>query len=887
MNKKKFIALIMAVAVVISMTAFPIQAETDTDSLYIHAVWSLGIMESDNTDSFLAEETIERIDAIKYVLNFMNIKQYSGDGQRHFTDVSVYSDYYDLTTTAMMAGIIVGNNNGEFRPNDEVSYEEAIAMLLRAMGYDKLANAKGGSLTDYLLVANQYGFLNGISTTGTYITRGEMAHMFYNAFDIGIMEYTAFGATSTFGIDDDRKGLSMLGLKKAEGMVTANSVSSVYYSASPVSIGYVKINDNDFRVGNSNAGQYLGYNVEFYYEYDRDDENTGEIVLVSPKRNDSVTYSFEEGSFIVTGNDLYYTGNTGKKIKIPVTTESIIIKNGSSVPYDLGIFENTPSEGSVTFVENGSSGFYNVVIINAVANDIVRSIDTEAGVLNLKFGGAIQLPEEHTGGLIFVTKNGAPATLSDVKTGDTISYSIDDNSRSITIALSDVQASGSISEISSEYDRLKLTINGTAYLVDNVYFGSDANNLTQEVYEQYNIKLGNNVLAYISCSGSIVDLEVKSARNYGYVLDVGTDSTFGQNVQVKLFTVSGSAAVYDVASNVKIDGISAKSLSAAEICAKIKGQDELIAYELDGSGKISELLFPQEPSGNLYVDQGRFVRTYTLVNAAQYSGATLGGIGANNTYLFSIPQAADGEIIDEDDCDCTLNGLVRGTSYRNVILYDVGLNGVASVALQRASVSGYNTTPTRSYVVRNVVAAVLPDGDSGYKLNYISNGSNGSIYIADETLNLSEGGNGDIQAQDLQFGDIITFEADKAGKMKKFSVLYRDERQANSNGVIYVAGDGILNSREILLMKGTAQYINGDTLSISYTLGGRTCYEIFSGFSKQTLTVINMKEKEVETREVGSIIPTAFSLTGETPGDTIFVNANRNVLNEVIVYEYE
>lgn len=886
MNRKKMMALLTAAAFVIGMMVFPVSAANDSGNLYIDAVWALGIMESDNTDSFLPEETVERIDAIKYILNFMNIKQYSGDGQRHFTDVSIYSDYYTLTTTAMQTGIIIGNPDGEFRPNDETSMDEALVMMLRAMGYDKLANAKGGSMAAYWDVARQYGFLKGISTSGAYITRGDMARLFYNAFDIGMMEYTTIGTQNTIGVNDNRKGLSRLGLKMGEGTLTANPISSVYYTAKRAASGYVEINDKEYRIGDSGADRYLGYHVEFYYAWDEDDENTGEIVLIYPKRNETLICSLEEGSFLVEGSALYYTSdNNGKKNRIDISPESIIIKNGVSVPYDLSFFENAPAEGSVTFVKTGNNSFYNVVEIYAVLNDVVRGLDTEAGKLELKFGGTVNLPEKHLGGTIFVTKNGEPAELGDVKSGDVISYSIDENSRSMTMALCDTQISGAISEIDFEGGRLRVTIGGNRYLIDDVYFGADAKNLTQEVYERYNVKLGNNVVGFVSGSGSIVDLEMKSARNYGFVLEAGVNSSLSEKVEVKLFTTAGDAVIYELSDKLKIDGSSTKNLTSSELCARLGGQTEIIAYELDSSGKISELLFPQEPSGNLYADQGRFVRVHTVTTLAICSGITLDGIGMQDTQLFTIPNAAAGTAIDEDDCEC--GKLERQTNYKDVVFYDVGLNGMAAVALRRAAAnSGYQNIPVKCYVVRNVTPAVQPDGESGYKLNYISGGAEGSVFLADTTTNLSTNANSSIKAQELQFGDIIVFEADKHGKMKKFSVLYREENQKDETGIINLTGDGVGNNRACLVLKGTAQYISGDNLTVKYlSSGGRANYELFTGMNAQSVTVVNRKEKKFETREISSILPTTFSLTGETPGDTIIVNANRNALNEVIVYE--
>lgn len=99
-----------------------------------------------------------------------------------FSDMpsSVWCNGY--VTKAVSLNIINGFADGTFRPNSTVSYNQAIAMLLRAFGLREEAENAGGYPNGYLSVANRYHLLDGVDfKSKNGIKRYETAVIIYNA----------------------------------------------------------------------------------------------------------------------------------------------------------------------------------------------------------------------------------------------------------------------------------------------------------------------------------------------------------------------------------------------------------------------------------------------------------------------------------------------------------------------------------------------------------------------------------------------------------------------------------------------------------------------------------------------------------------------------------
>ena len=89
---------------------------------------------------------------------------------------------------------IVDKMDGEaFNPDESIAAEEFIKMVICLLGYQDVAEQRGGSPHGYLMQASQLGVTKGVSVaTGNYITREDAVQMLCNSLDIPVMAMTVF-----------------------------------------------------------------------------------------------------------------------------------------------------------------------------------------------------------------------------------------------------------------------------------------------------------------------------------------------------------------------------------------------------------------------------------------------------------------------------------------------------------------------------------------------------------------------------------------------------------------------------------------------------------------------------------------------------------------------
>lgn len=92
-----------------------------------------GIFEGYSDSSFGPEKAITRAEALKVIIETLNINTQDYHGEfLNFSDVAQYDWYSEYLKAAIDLGIVRGYSDGTFRPNNQVSRIEAITMLLNA-----------------------------------------------------------------------------------------------------------------------------------------------------------------------------------------------------------------------------------------------------------------------------------------------------------------------------------------------------------------------------------------------------------------------------------------------------------------------------------------------------------------------------------------------------------------------------------------------------------------------------------------------------------------------------------------------------------------------------------------------------------------------------------
>ena len=111
--------------------------------------------------------------------------------------------------------IIDGAKGDMFNPDESIKSEDFIQMIIRLLGYEELADRRGGKPIGYLTVASQIGVTKGVSmATGQFITREEAASLLCNSLDIPHMAQTSFGEDSVaYGLLNGEDGKELRTLR--------------------------------------------------------------------------------------------------------------------------------------------------------------------------------------------------------------------------------------------------------------------------------------------------------------------------------------------------------------------------------------------------------------------------------------------------------------------------------------------------------------------------------------------------------------------------------------------------------------------------------------------------------------------------------------------------
>ena len=603
-NLKKVLALVIVFAMMMSTAAFAGSVFPDVadDATYASAVTTLsqlGFFTGDDKGNFNPDATITRAE---YAVIMTRLAGITASGTADFTDVPASHWATGYINAASQNGLIKGYGDGNFGPEDPVKYEEAVTMLIRALGYEPLAVSKGGYPQGYITVASQYGLLAGVTgTQGAGAPRAVVAVMTYNALDIPVVEQTGFGTDVKYEImkknDDHDKAtlLTRLGIYKLGGVAVANE--KVAYVGSVEDKGYIQIRVTDdydnpvkalsfddkgkltegkeyqFKDADGLTENIMAMNATFYlkeyasnkYEVvaaELDDGSTDSVVidaadidLAETKFDKASVAYYKDGASKTSTLKLEPFDGTTRKYSIVVN--NTVIEDGSDYTQFITDFNKDKFTGDVEFIDWDNNNKYDIVKFTVYKHVIVDSVNKNAGTITTYNKGAkkIDLDVDNDDAVVSVkdTKGNA-VDYTTLKEYDVLALivapydltSLNDASYTSldVIVLGNSKVTGKVkgqgtdSSTNEDY----LTIDGKKYTVT-----SESN-----YYTENPIDLGSEGDFFIGIDGKVVGFKgsKSSNSNYGFVISAYAPDG-SSNANITILNKEGKVVTYNYASKVE------------------------------------------------------------------------------------------------------------------------------------------------------------------------------------------------------------------------------------------------------------------------------------------------------------------------------------------------
>lgn len=258
---KKIVSVTLASAMLLCTNAFAAYTDVPEDSDVYSAVETLstlGILNGYEDNTFKPDGNITRAEMCAILCRALGLEAPGTFYYDSFTDVPRDHWAYLYIGLCKVSKIVDGMGNDIFAPDSNVTFNQAVKMILSAMGYEIIAEANGGWPAGYVSIAAKYGILDGITEkTDSPATRATVAKLLDNALPAPVV-ITSGNPTTGFTLEiADGTGtfpysslLSDLGIVKISGSIVGTSEKE--YNGSKCDDGEVI-----YRFNNAKGNEFL------------------------------------------------------------------------------------------------------------------------------------------------------------------------------------------------------------------------------------------------------------------------------------------------------------------------------------------------------------------------------------------------------------------------------------------------------------------------------------------------------------------------------------------------------------------------------------------------------------------------------------------------------
>lgn len=676
---------------------------------------SLGILSEDMSANIYSDYAVRK-KALAYILDLMNVDYDAGS----------------LAEVAVRYGLI--SKESELRPDAKLSVKDAVILMINLLGYTPYAEANGSVPYGYMQVAKKIDLLDGVDTSGTFITYGDFCRLIVNSLETEVYSVSKISDNpgSSFEVAGTDENLLQHNFDYdiIEGIVSENNISTLYMSAENDK-GTLRIGENVYYAPDSRYSDLLGHNVKLYI--DKNDN----VLYATPYESTQIVIDSRDFESCENGKVKYYSGN--KAVTKRIDNSPHIIYNGVAyngyTSKDLNEFE-----GEMVLIDNDRDNTYEVVKVNNYVTGVLKTVNVFDKAVAFDFPENIaykcsDLSDEQ---ISVVLPDGSDVPFTYMLDKDVVSVLQSKSGSSIIFKVSRNTVDGMLESIGKD----TVTVNGQKY------------EYTDEMKSKIkNFEIGTTFVFALDFKGRIAGVldERNSKYKFGYIIKTKTFGSFSDNSKVKLLDEDGEILIYDFADKVKIDGntYSKGSAAAALVDPSTGSERQIVKYGvLNGKvnvidtanvgtgGRLDNLKtkkYDQFPSSKY--------RKYTNGNTTVYGN--IGGVGIiteDVTPVFRVPKiiASNPDYVfpdryykvyksfggDEAEIIKKKGDCVEFVNPNDFMLSEalVYYNTVTVSEVENAPIGGKQTAPEKvmnnntPVVVSSIAKIIDENGDDAYRL---------------------------------------------------------------------------------------------------------------------------------------------------------------------------
>lgn len=724
---KKLLALMLSVAMVLTMgTSVMAYSDVEEGTYVSEAVTvlsNLDILNGYEDGTFKPEATITRAEMAKIVCETLGYYGMGSD-KTPFDDVEPKHWAAGYINTAAGLGIINGYGNGKFGPEDTVTYEQAVKMVVCALGYEPMAADRGGWSAGYTSVAASIGLTKGMSSSA----RGDIAVLMYNALTTPVMEQTSYGSDARYEVLDGAGNKEYKTILTKQDIYVATGIVGDTFNKDEIKFevtrdskdGEFEASEREitFLIGDSNIANYTHQEVEVYVAEDDGDYTV--LAVKAAKKTETFTLVSDDVKDINGNKITYYVDslNSSRTKTLTIDEDATIEYNKAALAANETIATKIADKDDVeiVFIENDGDSDYDVVVMTEYVSAVVETVNASKDKITLGSRTVTFDFDDDNKTYIFLDDEGNELTLADFEEDDVVAYVSDTTNPKDADYLKIVKLSNSV-------------IVGT---VDSVQNNDQIVTINDEEYKVTDTAIWNQISTpgtegtfYVGLTGKIVYFDGSAVvGKYGYVIDAGTDGWNDDETVIEMLTSKG------------IDRYTLRTSLTDKAGFDIDDYvGEAVEYKINSKGLVSSL---------------NILDTTALDSEYNADTEILNGKYLDKNTLVFVIDADDEDESYVTDMDYFVDeGTYGGEMY---VRY-----GEVKVVVVTSSNTLYDSET--GFAIVTGTSALVKNDDTVFAVDYVQDEEEGTIYFEDYTY--EEG------KDKFPTGTVFVFKADADGYVKE------------------------------------------------------------------------------------------------------------------------